>query len=153
MSERLIGILEELLEATADGAVRNLLVTGEPYRLDDALYTLRRFARDHSMNLVELDEDKDDWLSLVPSRELFDRLNLPNTVLLVKHYASVNWYDNDNSPRLFLRDLALKRHYGCGNDFVPSDELPYLLFVVALNDKGCRYWTEDEAESFDVLVL
>jgi hypothetical protein len=59
--------------------------------------------------------------------------------------------NDDNTPRNFLRDAIMNRHYGCGNDFVPSDELPNLLFVVALNDFSEMYWKEEEYSLFDVL--
>lgn len=45
----------------------------------------------------------------------------------------------------------MNRHYGCGNDFVPSDELPNLLFAVAFNDLSEMYWEEKEFSHFTII--
>ena len=153
MKERLISVFEEVLAVNKGGKVRNLLITDDsPEFLDDGLYTLRRWAFDRRFHLVELDEKSGDWLNEVQSRELFDKLNTPDTVLLVKNYARTLWKKFDtNTPRNFLRDAALNRHYGCGNDFVPADELPNLLFVVALNDLSPMHWEEVEFSCFEIM--
>ena len=144
---------EKLVVLNAEGTVRNLLITDDrPEFLDDALYILRMWAFGNGINLVEVDEKDDSWLPEIQTRELFDKLNHPKTVLVVKNYATLNYLRNDdNIPRYFLRDAIMNRHYGCGNDFVPSDELPNLLFVVALNDFSEMYWKEEEYSLFDVL--
>ena len=146
---------EEVLAANAGGDVVNLLITdGDPTRLDDALYALRNWSLQKDINLVELDEGDDSWVPKIQSRELFDELNRPNTVLLVKNYATVHWLGaNDNNPHSFLRDAALNRHYGCGNDFWPSDALPNLLFVVAWNDLREMYWDKKEISHFEIARL
>lgn len=153
MKERFISVFEEILAVNKGGEVRNLLITDDsPEFLDDGLYTLRRWAFDRRFHLVELDEKSGDWLDEVQSRELFDKLNTPNTVLLVKNYARTLWRKADtNTPRNFLCDAALNRHYGCGNDFVPADELPNLLFVVALNDLSPMHWEEVEFSCFEIM--
>ena len=153
MNERFISEYEETLTANKSGEVKNLLITdGDSLFLDDAQYALRRWVLDKGFNLVEIDEESDDWLPEIQSRELFYKLSVPNTVLLVRNYAITNWDShNENTPRNFLRDAALNRHYGCGNDFVPSDELPNLLFVVALNDLSKMYWEEKEFSHFTII--
>lgn len=152
-NERFRNTFEELVVVNRGGAVRNLLITDDnPEFLEDALYSLRKWALFSNINLVEIDEKDDSWLSEIQSRELFDKLNQPNSVLVIKNYATVNYLcSDDNTPRNFLRDAIMKRHYGCGNDFVPSDELPNLLFVVALNDLSEMHWREEEYSLFDLL--
>lgn len=153
MKEKIEKTAGELVAINARGTVGNLLITDDkPEFLNDALYVLREWALENGINLVEVDEKDDSWLPEIQSRELFDKLNLPKTVLVAKNYATVNYLRNDdNTPRNFLRDAIMNRHYGCGNDFVPSDELPNLLFVVALNDLSEMYWREEEYSLFDVL--
>jgi hypothetical protein len=153
MNERFISAYEETLAANKSGEVKNLLITdGDSLFLDDAQYALRRWVLDKGFHLVEIDEESDDWLPEIQSRELFYKLSVPNTVLLVRNYAITNWDShNENTPRNFLRDAALNRHYGCGNDFVPSDELPNLLFVVALNGLSEMYWEEKEFSHFTII--
>ena len=124
MRERFFTAFDEVLAANKGGEVKNLLITdGNPYFLDEALYQLRCWVFDRGYNLVELDEKDDSWLPLIQSRELFEKLNQPNTVLLIRNYATVLWGGVENTPYNFLRDAVMNRHYGCGNDFVPSDEL------------------------------
>ena len=153
LKEKIEKVAGELVAINVGGTVRNLLITDDkPEFLNDALYVLREWALENGINLVEVDEKDDSWLPEIQSRELFDKLNLPKTVLVAKNYATVNYLRNDdNTPRNFLRDAITNRHYGCGNDFVPSDELPNLLFVVALNDLSEMYWREDEYSIFDVI--
>jgi hypothetical protein len=152
MRERFFTAFEEVLAANRGGEVKNLLITdGNPYFLDEALYQLRCWVLDRGYTLVELDEKDDSWLPLIQSRELFEKLNQPNTVLLIRNYATVLWGGGENTPYNFLRDSVMNRHYGCGNDFVPSDELPNLLFVVALNDLSLMYCREEEYSLFKVM--
>lgn len=143
---------DEVLAANKEGEVKNLLITDESAEfLDAALYQLRCWVLDRGYNLVELDEKDDFWLPQIQSRELFEKLNQPNTVLLIRNYATVLWCGGENTPSNFLRDAVMNRHYGCGNDFVPSDELPNLLFVVALNDLSYMYWRKEEYSLFNVM--
>lgn len=152
MKQRFISAFEDILAANKNGEVKNLLITdGNSEFLDDGLYALRRWVLDNRFNLVELDEMECGWFDEIQSRELFAKLNQPNTVLLVKNYATLNWFRGDNTPRNFLRDAVLNRHYGCGNDFVPSDDLPTLLFVVALNDLSEMYWEKEEFSYFAIM--
>ncbi|MBQ7294411.1 MAG: hypothetical protein IJW79_11820 [Clostridia bacterium] len=153
MKERFISVFEEILAVNIDGEVKNLLVEGGEASLDDALYALRKWALDKNFYLTELDEADDGWISEIQSRVLFDKLNRPNSLLLVKNYATENWVPHENNPHNFFCDLSLNRHYACGNDFVPSDDLPNLLFVVALNGKGKKYWTHKEKNSFATLIV
>ena len=150
MKKRFFAAFEEVLAANKGGEVKNLLIADESAEfLEEALYQLRRWAVDRGYNLVELDENDDSWLPLIQSRELFEKLDLPNTVLLIRNYATVLWSSvSENNPHSFLRDAVKNRHYGCGNDWCPPDELPRLLFAVALNGPDKRYWKKDEAESF-----
>ena len=146
MKERCITAFEDVLAMNRGGEVRNLLITdNNPEFLEDALYSLRKWALFSNINLVEIDEKDDSRLPEIQSRELFDKLNQPNSVLLIKNYATESWISSDdNTPRNFLFDAVVNRHYGCGNDFVPSDELPSLLFVVAINDRSLMHWQENE---------
>ena len=150
MKERLITALEETLAANRDGDTQNLIFQSENLPLREAAAnSLREWAERRGLCLVEIDEDNDAWISEVPNRVLFDRLSRPNTVLLIKNYATVNWMDIEKyNPRCFLRDLVLHRHYGCGNDWFPSDDLPDLLFIVAINDAIDMYWDAKERASF-----
>ena len=136
MTNRFEVAFNEILAVNKNGEVRNLLITdGNAEFLNDALYALRSWAINNNINLVELDERDSFWLPEIQSRELFDKLNQQNTVLMIKNYATVTYMrGDDNTPRNFLRDAVLNRHYGCGNDFEPSDELPNLRFVVVIND-------------------
>ena len=153
MKERIELAFNEVLAANNNGDVRNLLITdGNAEFLDDALYSLRSWALKNSMNLVELDEKDDSWLPEIQPRELFYRLNQPNTVLLIKNYATVTYMrGDDNTPRNFLRDVVMNRHYGCGNDFEPSDDLPDLKFVVVINDLSEMKWRNDEYMKFSII--
>lgn len=154
MKERFITAFEDVLAMNRGGEVRNLLITdNNPEFLDIALCTLRKWATEKQINLVEIDEADDSWLSEIQTRELFYKLNQPNTVLMIKNYATISWHSSDdNTPRNFLFDAVVNRHYGCGNDFVPSDELPNLLFVVAINDRSLMHWQENEYGYFTVLL-
>lgn len=154
MKERFVNVFEKTLAANRGGEIRNILIADNSAEfLNDALYKLRRWSAENRMNLVELDERDDSWLSEIQSRELFDKLNQPNTVLLIKNYATVSYMrGDDNTPRNFLRDAVMNRHYGCGNDFEPSDELSNLMFVVALNDRSLMHWFEHEYSYFTVML-
>jgi hypothetical protein len=151
--EKLEKAFEKLLAVNSGGSVRNLLITdGKQEFLNEALLTLRELVLQNNINLVEVDEKDDSWLSEIQTRELFNKLNRPRSVLLIKNYATVNYRrGEDNTARNFLRDAIMNRHYGCGNDFVPSDALPNLLFVVAINDLSKMYWKEEEYSLFDVI--
>ena len=107
IKEHFTNAFDEVLAANRGGEVRNLLITDNNAEfLDNALYSLRSWALKNGMNLVELDERDDSWLPEIQSRELFDKLNQQNTVLLIKNYAAVNFYSIDeNTPRKFLQEL------------------------------------------------
>ena len=153
IKERFTNAFEEVLAANRGGEVKNLLITNNDYEfLDDALYALRFWAVKNCINLVELDEKDDSWFHEIQSRELFHKLNQPNTVLMIKNYSTVNYMrGDDNTPRNFLRDAIMNRHYGCGNDFEPTDELPNLMFVVVINDLTEMRWRENEYSLFKIL--
>ena len=153
MKEKFVTAFDTVLEANRNGEIRNLLITDNNADfLDNALCALRSWAVEKNINLIEIDERDDSWLSEIQTRVLFDKLNRPNTVLLIKNYSTISFHSSyENTPRFFLRDLTMKRHYGCGNDFVPSDELPNLLFVVALNDLSQMRWRKDEYSCFTAI--
>lgn len=153
MNEKFEFVFNNILATNESGELRNLLITdGNAEFLDDALYSLRSWALKNSVNLVELDEKDNSWISDIQSRELFYKLNQPNTVLMIKNYATVTYMrGDDNTPRNFLRDAILNRHYGCGNDFEPSDELPNLQFVVVINDLSEMKWRSDEYMKFTII--
>ena len=117
MDERIAAALDEAVASNARGEIRNLLFTGASFEFRfGARMAVREWAQSNNFNLVEIDERREFWIPKIQNRELFDRLNLPNTVLVVKNYASAKWV-GENTPRAFVRELALRRHYGCGNDF------------------------------------
>jgi hypothetical protein len=153
MKDKFITAFETVLAINQNGEVKNLLITDDDTEfLDEALYQLRYWCVANGFNLVELDEKAPSWLPEIQSRELFDKLNQPNTVLMIKNYATVTYMrGDDNTPRNFLRDAVLNRHYGCGNDFVPSDKLPNLKFVVVINDLSYMDWRNDEYMTFSVI--
>lgn len=153
MKDKFKTAFESAIAANRGGELRNLLITDDDAEfLDEALYQLRSWCVRNDFNLVELDEKDSSWLPEIQSRELFDKLNKPNTVLLIKNYATVNYMrGDDNTPLNFLRDAVMNRHYGCGNDFVPSDELPNLLFAVVINDLSEMNWKSDEYMTFSVI--
>ena len=113
MGNRFELAFEDMLVANNSGEVRNLVITdGNAEFLDDALYALRSWALNKGVNLVELDEKDDSWLPEIQSHELFYKLNQPNTVLLIKNYATVTYMRGDeNTPRNFLRDAVMNRHF------------------------------------------
>ena len=153
MNKRFEKDFEDILAANKSGEVRNLLITDNNADfLDDALCALSSWTIKNGINLVELDEKDASWLPEIQSRELFAKLNQPNTVLLIKNYATVTYRRGDNNtPRNFLRNAVLNRHYGCGNDFEPSDDLPNLMFVVVINDLSEMKWRSDEYMTFSVI--
>ena len=152
MNNRLVSKFEELLAANIVGEVRNLLVTDNNAEfLNEVSHELRDWSVKTNVNLIEIDEKDDSWLREIQTRELFDKLSQSNTVLLIRNYATVSYLNRDNTPRNFLRDVVVNRHYGCGNDFVPSDELTNLLFVVVINDLSEMHWREDEYALFDIM--
>ena len=152
MKKDFISFYEDIFKLNKDGNIRNLMITGEDDFLEEALYGLNSWIEKKKFNLVKIDEDSDKWFDAVGSRELFGRLSEPNTVLLVKNYATLNWCASEEyNPHNFLRDAALNRHYGCGNDWFPPDDLPNLLFVVAATPICKMYWDDRERETFFVL--
>ena len=114
MNNKFTITFEDVFATNKSGEIRNLLITdGNTEFLDEALYSLRSWSAQNSINLVEIDERDDSWLSEIQSRELFYKLNQPNTVLLIKNYSTVNFHSVDeNTPRNFLRDVVMNRHYG-----------------------------------------
>lgn len=155
MRERFDAAFDEVYAANLAGEVKNILITdGDAAFLEDAADALRSWARKNAMELVELDERDDSWLPEIQSRELFYKLNRPNTVLVIRNYATVTYpRGEENTPRNFLRDAILNRHYACGNDFVPSDDLPNLAFVAVINDLTEMGWRRDEYMTFSVMHL
>ena len=153
MKERFEQAFNDILATNHNGEVKNLLITdSDTDFLECARYALRRWSQEKGIHLLEIDERDDSWLSEIQSRELFHKLNQSNTVLLIKNYETVPFYSIDeNTPRKFLRDVVLKRHYGCGNDFVPSDDLPNLLFVVTINDLSHMRWRPNEYARFAII--
>ena len=151
MKEKIIAALAEAFAENERGEIRNLLITGASLEFRfGARLSVREWAQSNNFNLVEIDERREFWIQKIQNRELFDRLSQPNTVLVVKNYASSRWVGED-MPRAFVRDLTLRRHYGCGNDFLPSDELPNLRLVVAINDRFDMHWSKRESDSFSVV--
>ena len=151
MDLNVVAALETALDANSGGEVKNLIWVSDTASYRSRVRdTLRAWACEKGLHLVELDECEYEWLADIQSRELFGRLNEPNTILLVENYGTVNWYSPDeNTPRNFMRDLLLHRRYGCGNGWCPPDDLRNLLFLVALNDGREMYCDADERDSFE----
>jgi hypothetical protein len=70
-------------------------------------------------------------------------------VVLVEQYATALWACEDN-PHNFLRAIARERIYGCGNGWCPDDDLPNVLFLVAINDAAKLHWDTCERATFCV---
>ena len=123
MRDRFLSAFEETLAANQGDEVRNLLITdnSEQFR-NDALDALKEWVKAKSFSLVMIDEKESNWIPEIQSRVLFTKLNQPNTVLLIKNYTTVNFHSIDGStPRNFLYNAVMKRHYSCNNDFVPPN--------------------------------
>ena len=153
MKERMVSAFDKILTENQSGEMKNLLITdNDATFLEDALHELRYWASKKSIHLVEIDERDDSWLFKHQSKELFDELNHPNTVLLVKNYATSSSYgSNKNTARSLLRNIALHRCYTCSGDFLPDDKLSNLLFVVAINDLSEMKWRSDEYMTFSTI--
>ena len=153
MNERYTTALEEVLLANRRGEAKNLLFTdGDAEFLEGALSALRAWSARHGINLVEIDEREDAWLLEMQSHALLDKLNRRNTVLLIKNYATVNFYRIDlNAPRTFLRELVLNHRYLQGGSPASPEEISGLLFTVAVNDLSEMRWRSDEYTIFSVI--
>ena len=153
MRDRFLSAFEETLAANQGDEVRNLLITdnSEQFR-NDALDALKEWVKAKSFSLVMIDEKESNWIPEIQSRVLFTKLNQPNTVLLIKNYTTVNFHSIDGStPRNFLYDAVMNRHYSCNNDFAPPTKLPNLMFVVAINDLSQMRWRKDEYSCFTII--
>ena len=72
MSNRFEVAFNEILAVNKNREVRNLLITdGNAEFLNDALYALRSWALKNGVNLVELDEKDDSWISDIQSSVTF----------------------------------------------------------------------------------
>lgn len=153
MKERMVSAFDKILAENQSGEMKNLLITDKDDTfLEDALNALRCWVSTKSIHLVEIDERDDSWLPKLQSRELFDELNHPNTVLLVKNYAtSSSCGSNKSTARTLLRNIALHRCYTCSGDFLPDDKLSNLLFVVTINDLSEMKWRSDEYMTFSTI--
>ena len=153
MDDRFVSAFEEALAVNQGGEVRNLLITdnSEQFR-SDALNTLKEWVEAKSFNLVMIDEKEINWIREIQTKVLFAKLNQPNTVLLIKNYTTVNFHSIDGStPRNFLYDAVMNRHYGCNNDFASPTKLPNLMFVVAINDLSQMRWRKNEYSCFTII--
>ena len=154
MNDKFISVFEETLATNRGGEVRNVLITDncQEFR-DHAICELRDWALKNEINLVELDEKDDSWISQIRSREFLDKFNQPNTVLLIKNYATTSRLSNEgNTTRNFLWEVVVNRHYGCENDLKLSYDLDNLLFVVAVNDRSLMHWFENEYSRFNIML-
>ena len=135
---------------TKKGTVCNVMFRGESSCFRTRLRTfLQKWVEEKGFFLVVLSEDELDWTPKIQSRELFEEMSRPNTVVLVEQYATALWACEDN-PHNFLRAIARERIYGCGNGWCPDDDLPNVLFLVAINDVAKLHWDARERATFCV---
>ncbi len=153
MREKFVTVFDEILATNRDGKIRNLLITDDNDEfLDGAVCTLRSWAVENNMNLIELDERDSSWFPEIQSRELFCKLNSPNTVLLIKNYTTARYLCGYNSiAGKFLKYAAMHRTCVCGSGLESYEKLPNLMFVVAVNDLSEMTWRKDEYMTFSVI--
>lgn len=148
--QKVYDVLDGTLRANAEGEACNVMFRGE-----DAYFRARvraeieNWCNKKECHLLRLDEDELDWIDRIQSRELYEEMNQPNTVVLVEQYATGLFSIEDN-PHNFLRCLVKSRIYGCGNGWCPDDNLPNVLFVVAINDAAKLRWDMSECSTFGV---
>ena len=154
MNDKFISVFEGTLATNRGGEARNILITDNCHEFrDHAICELRDWALKNEINLVELDEKDDSWIPQIRSREFLDKFNQPNTVLLIKNYATTSRLSNEgNTTRNFLWEVVVNRHYGCENDLELSYDLDNLLFVVAVNDRSLMHWFENEYSRFNIML-
>ena len=151
MKEKFESAFDDILSANRKGEIRNLLITDNNAEfLNGAFCTLRSWATKNGMNLVELDGRDSSWVPEIQSRELFCKLNHPNTVLLIKNYATVSCMRGDDTLEIFLQNAVKNRNYTCGIDF-KTYKLPNLMFVVVINDLSEMTWKKDEYMTFSII--
>ena len=92
MKERFEQAFNDILATNHNGEIKNLLITdSDTDFLECARYALRRWSQEKGIHLLEIDEQDDSWLPEIQSRELFHKLNQPNTVLLIKNYLPLDY--------------------------------------------------------------
>ena len=143
-------VLEDTLRVNAKGEISNVMFRGaDAYFRARVRAELSNWVKKKELHLVRLDEDELDWIGKIQNRELYEEMNQPNTVVLVEQYATGLFSIEDN-PHNFLRCLVKSRIYGCGNGWCPDDNLPNVLFVVAINDTAKLRWDMSECSTFGV---
>lgn len=153
MKERFEAIFGEVLDANINGDIRNLLITDDnPDFLECAVNELREWCKGHKFNLIELDEKDELCSEKIHSNGFACQLNLSNTILLVKNYATDHpGITGRKNPRIFFRYAATNRRGRCGDDIETICELPNLLFVVAINDLSEMKWRLHEQSYFQII--
>ena len=142
-------VLDDTLRVNAKG-VSNVMFRGaDAYFRARVRAEISNWVKKKEFHLVRLDEDELDWIDKIQSRELFEELNQPNTVVLIEQYAA-GLFSGEDNPHNFLRALVKSRIYGCGNGWAPDDSLPNVLFVVAINDTTKLHWEMSERSTFGV---
>ena len=144
-------VLEDTLRVNAKGEISNVMFRGaDAYFRARVRAEISNWVKKKELHLVRLDEDELDWIDKIQSRELFEELNQPNTVVLVliEQYAT-GLFSGEDNPHNFLRALVKSRIYGCGNGWAPDDSLPNV-FVVAINDTAKLRWDMNERSTFGV---
>ena len=150
MIERFTAVFDDLLKKNMEREVRNLLITdnNEDFR-NSALKALYYWSKKHGIRVIGIDERDESWTDEVHSGELYEKLSIPNTILLVKNYAAYTSYSSTmNANRSLLRSIAIDRIYE--NDSVSSN-LTNLLFVIAINDLSEMRWKEVEYAYFSIM--
>lgn len=148
--QKVYDVLDGTLRANAEGEVCNVMFRGgDAYFRARVRAEIENWVRQKEYHLLKLDEDELDWIDRIQSRELYEEMNQPNTVVLVEQYATGLFSIEDN-PHNFLRCLVKSRIYGCGNGWCPDDNLPNVLFVVAINDAAKLRWDMSESATFGV---
>jgi hypothetical protein len=143
-------VLDASLRVNVKGEISNVMFRGaDAYFRARVRAEISNWVKKKGLHLLRLDEDELDWVDKIQSRELFEELSQPNTVVLIEQYATGLFSDEDN-PHNFLRALVKSRIYGCGNGWAPDDSLPNVLFVVAINDTTKLHWEMSERSTFGV---
>lgn len=147
MNDRFELVFGDVRETNKDGIIRNLLITdNNPEFRNSALKALYHWSKNQGISVVEIDESDESWTTEINSCELYEKLSIPNTVLLVRNYALHNSHPNAN--RSFLRSVAIDRIYESGS---VSSNLINLLFVIAINDLSEMCWKEVEYAYFSIM--
>ena len=153
MNIKLVNTLEEILATNLEGNARNIFITDNNEEfLEDALNSLKEWGKEKSFNLVVVDEKDVNLISEINNGVILQKLNRPNTILLIKNYAMVNNRRKDNkTSHEFLREVVINRSCWCNDEAGASIKLENLLFIVIINDVSEMYWKPEEYLLFTII--